>query len=147
MWLEPWVHTGNKFHAMPFCTQPGCPRWTEEKHIHTGTFCLRGLNCECGLQNRSLGEGASSTARGCPPRLDGAGTVPAKAPVFITIAVFLQVLPGNGCKAPLLTSRSLNMGRATLNRVGIFQCPEHRCFFFFFPAISVCIIFKLETAK
>lgn len=140
MWLEPWVHTGNKFHAIQFCTQPGCPHWTEEKHIHTGTFCLRGLNCECGLQNRSLEEGASSTARGCPPRLDGAWTVPAKAPVFITIAVFLQVLPGNGSKAPLLTSRSLNMGRATLNRVGIFQCPEHCCCFFFQPFQSASFL-------
>ena len=26
----------------------------------------------------------------------------------------------------------LNVGRATLNRVGIFQCPEHRFFFFYF---------------
>lgn len=96
MWLELWVHTGNKFHAIQLNLCPAwvsSPRWTGEKHVHTCTFCLRGLDCECGLQNRSLGEGASSTVCSCSPRLDGARTVPAKAPVFITIAVFLQCSP------------------------------------------------------
>lgn len=142
MWLEPWVHTGNKFHATQLILHPAwvsSPGWTGEKHVHTCTFCPRGLDCECGLQNRSLGEGTSSTACGCSPRLDGAWTVPAKAPVFITIAVFLQCSPWNGCKAPLLTSRSgqshsSEHGQSHVEQSGDFSVPRAP---FFFSQISL----------
>ena len=75
---------------------------------HISIFCPRGLDCESGLRNPSLREGASRTERGVA--LQGwtaHGTVHAKAPIFTVTEVFRQHFPWLIAVRPLLlTSRS-----------------------------------------